>query len=156
MKTFDFVKEINATQKAIDDLEKKLTALKEYKRQLHEEEFDGYTTNLRPYSKPVFDYVDAILTPLIMNKKATKNINVVGQNGKKYDLAKNGYYVMIEPTSMARDCYCYAMGGMTGASKEYCKYKSLKRFKEVINELAASITRGDEEFTFPADDKEAE
>lgn len=154
MEILDFVVEINSTQKAIADMEKKLAELKSYKQELHEKEFDGYTTNLRPYSKPVFDYVDAVLTPLIMNKNSSRNFNVVGQNGTTYDLAKNGYYVMIEPTSMLRDYYCYAMGGMTGSSKQYCKYSSLKRFKEVINKLAEAIKRGDKEFKFPLDDTE--
>lgn len=150
----DYVIEINTVQKSIEDiqknissLEKKLSNLRAYKNQLETVEF----AKDRPYSKPASDYVDKILTPIINALKSQKFI-FVSQDGKQYDFCKEGYYVMIEPETYERNYYCYVMGGATGAYKTYAKYKTLQRFKSVIDELANAVKRGDTEFKFPAND----
>lgn len=145
----DIVAEINVIQADIEITEKQLTKLKEYKKQL---EIAEYAENNRPYSKKVFDYVDAILTPLVF--EPPHKFNIISQDGKIYDISKHGYYVMIEPLETDPKYHCYAMGAMTGAFKTYGRYKNLERFEEVINELAETIKRGDEKFTFPADEEE--
>lgn len=158
---FDLVAEINSMQTAIRDTVKKLAELRERRRQLLELEFGTDYCKSRPCSgsKPLFEYVDAILTPLVFEQICPTKF--ISQDGKIWDMAKTGYITIIEPRSakpltvdkLQEDdtYYCYVMRGFSTPSATYCEYSTLKQFRAVIQELAAAIKRGDKEYIFPAD-----